>query len=174
MPVRMEVSLGPGHFVFDGDPVAPEERDSPTQFLADVYCGQMAGWIKMPLGTEVNLGPGHIVLDGDPASPQKGHSSPLLFLAHVYCGHGRPYQVLLSCCWPLSCYISEMVRIGARYEYTPCLKKTKTSHLWLAIALTHVNGFWYFLAEMLSIKYKVIWGGIVKHLLIDALLCHLK
>ena len=34
-----------------------------------VYCGQMAGWIKMPLGTEVDSGPGHIVffvLDEDP------------------------------------------------------------------------------------------------------------
>jgi len=30
----------------------------------------------------------------------------------------------------------------------------KTSHLWLAITLTvtHMNGFWYFLAEMLLIK----------------------
>jgi len=47
--------------------------------------------------------PGHIVLDRDPAPPpppQKGHSSPV-FLAHVYCGHGRPSQLMLS-----SCYIS--------------------------------------------------------------------
>ena len=29
---------------------------------------------------------------------------------------------------------------------------SKTSHLWLAITLTHMNGFWYFLAEMLPIK----------------------
>ena len=41
---------------------------------------------------------GHIVLDGDPAPLQKGHSSPLLFLAHVYCDHGRPSQLLLSSC----------------------------------------------------------------------------
>ena len=31
------------------------------QFLAHVYYGQMAGWIKMPLVMEVGLGPGHIV-----------------------------------------------------------------------------------------------------------------
>jgi len=30
----------------------------PTQFLALVYCGQMAGWMKTPLGTEVDPGPG--------------------------------------------------------------------------------------------------------------------
>ena len=29
-----------------------------------VYCGQTAGWIKMPLGVEVGLCPGHIVLHG--------------------------------------------------------------------------------------------------------------
>jgi len=28
----------------------------------------------------------------------------------------------------------------------------KTSHLWLAITLTRMNGFWYFLAEMILIK----------------------
>ena len=69
MPLGMEVGLpGPGDFVFDGDPATPRKigHTHPTQFLAHVYCGQMAGWIKMPLGTEVGLGPGDIVLDGDP------------------------------------------------------------------------------------------------------------
>ena len=51
----------------------------------------------MSLGMEVDLGPGHTVLDGDPA-PSEGHSNPPLFSAHVYCGHGRPSQLLLSCC----------------------------------------------------------------------------
>jgi len=48
--------------VFDGDPSAPPEKKgtAPTQFLAHVYCGQMAGWMKTPLGTsELDLGPGH-------------------------------------------------------------------------------------------------------------------
>jgi len=67
------------------------------QFLAHVYCGHMAEWMKTPLGTEADLGPGHIVLDGVPA-PAKGHSSSL-FSAHVYCGHGRPSQLLLSSCF---------------------------------------------------------------------------
>ena len=48
-----------------------------------MYCGQMAGWIKMKLGTEVGLGPGPIVLDGDIA-PQRG-TAPPQFLAHVCC-----------------------------------------------------------------------------------------
>ena len=50
----------------------------PTQFLAHVYCGQMARWMKTPLGTEVDLGPGHIVLDGVPA-PAKGAQQPPSF-----------------------------------------------------------------------------------------------
>ena len=37
------------------------------QFSALVYCGQTAGWIKMPHGMKLGLGSGHIVLDGDPA-----------------------------------------------------------------------------------------------------------
>jgi len=50
-----------------------------------VYCGQTAGWIKMPLGTKVDLGPGNFVLGGDPAPPQKRGACPQ-FLVHVYCG----------------------------------------------------------------------------------------
>jgi len=49
----------------------PNRGDSSPHFSAHVYCGQMAGWIKMPLGMELGIGLGHIVLDGDPASPPK-------------------------------------------------------------------------------------------------------
>jgi len=40
-----------------------------SQFLAHVYRGQTAGWIKMPLGMEVNVGPGDVVSDGVAAAP---------------------------------------------------------------------------------------------------------
>ena len=53
--------------------------------------------MKTPLGTEVDLGPGHIVLDWVPALRERGTAAPL-FSAHVYCGHGRPSQLLLSSC----------------------------------------------------------------------------
>jgi len=43
-----------------------------TQFLAYVYCGQTAGWIKMPLRMEVNLGAGDVVSDGVAAPPKRG------------------------------------------------------------------------------------------------------
>jgi len=62
-----EVGLGPGDFVRWGPSSSSPKRGRSPQFLAHVYCGQTAGWIKMALGTEVGLGPDHIVLDGDPA-----------------------------------------------------------------------------------------------------------
>ena len=64
----MEVGLGPGDIVLDGDPCPPKGGDSP-QFSAHVCCGQTAGCIRTPLGTGVGLGPGDIVLGGDPVPP---------------------------------------------------------------------------------------------------------
>jgi len=81
------IGLGPGHNVLDWDPAFPSIKGAqPPQFLPHIYCGQMAGWIKMPLSMEVGLGSGDFVLDGDPASPQKKGHSPTQFSAHVYCG----------------------------------------------------------------------------------------
>jgi len=82
-PTRHCVRCGPSY---------PQKKGHPI--LAHVYCGQMAGWMKTPLSTEIDLGAGPIVLDGVPA-PAKGAQHPL-FSAHVYCGHGRPSQLLLS------------------------------------------------------------------------------
>jgi len=79
MPLGMEVGLGPGDCV-PWEPSYRRKKGTPTpvQFLADVYCGQTAGWINMPLGTEVNLGPGDVVVDGVAAPPsQKEHSPPV-------------------------------------------------------------------------------------------------
>jgi len=79
MPLAMEVGLGVCDIVFDVDPATPIKRAHPPhEILAHVYCGQMAGWMKMPLGTEVDLGPGHIVLDQVPA-PAKGAQLPPSF-----------------------------------------------------------------------------------------------
>jgi len=82
MPLDMEIGLGQGHIVLDGDPALPQKRHS-FQLSALVCCGQTAGLIKMPLDIKVVVGPGHIVLDGDPASPPKkkvrGTASPAIF-----------------------------------------------------------------------------------------------
>jgi len=60
---------------------------SPTHFLSHVYCGQTAGWMKMPLGMEVNLSPGDVVLDGV-AAPHKRGTAPVFGLC-----------LLLPNCW---------------------------------------------------------------------------
>jgi len=78
MPLSTEVGLGLGHIVLDGIPKSPH-------FSAYVYCGQVAGWIKIPLGTKAGVGPGDIVLDENPAGPKKKGTDPR-FLAHVCCG----------------------------------------------------------------------------------------
>ena len=79
MPLGMEVVLGPGDFVLDGDLAPPpQKRGGSAQFLSHVYCGQTVGWIKMALDMEVGLGPGHIVLDGYPVPlPKKGTEPPI-------------------------------------------------------------------------------------------------
>jgi len=84
MPLGMEVGLGSGDFVLDGNPAPfPQKGGTGPQFSAHVYCCQTAGCMKMPLGMEVGLSPGHIVLDGDPAPPQKGGTLTHLLTAPV-------------------------------------------------------------------------------------------
>jgi len=74
----------------------PLKGTQPSQFSVHVYCGQTAGWMNTPLGTEVDIGPDYIVLDGVPALRERGTTTPFF---HVYCGHGRPSQLLLSSCY---------------------------------------------------------------------------
>jgi len=71
MKLGMQVGLGPGHIVLDGDPAPPSPKGNNPQFSAHICCRQMAAWIKMSLGMELGLGPGDFVLDGDPASPSQ-------------------------------------------------------------------------------------------------------
>ena len=60
VPLSMEVGLGPGYIVLDWDPAPPKKGHSIPHFSAYVYCGQTAGWIKMPIGMEIDLGLDHI------------------------------------------------------------------------------------------------------------------
>jgi len=86
-------------------------ENMPPHFLAHVYYGQMAGWIRIPLSTEVGLSLGDTVLDGDPPAPYgKGHSSPCNFRStalacipagphfthNPYCQLGSAWRVALE------------------------------------------------------------------------------
>ena len=88
MKLGMQIGLGPGHIVLDGELPSPSaDRRGTAPISAYVCCGQTAEWMKVPLRTEVGLGPGDFVLDGDPAHlPKRGRIPPPQFSAHVHCG----------------------------------------------------------------------------------------
>ena len=97
----MEVGLSPGDIVLDGEPAPSEKKGTaPTQFLAHVYCGQTARWLKMPLGTKVDLSPGHIALDGEwtqlPPPCERGTASPSFRTMSIVATVAN-----LSYCWAL-------------------------------------------------------------------------
>ena len=99
MALGMEVGLGPGHIVLDGDPAPlPKKGSRVPQFSAHFYCGQTAACIKMPLGMEVGLSPGDFVLDEDTASPpQKGaEREPPIFGPSIVAKqlHGSRYHLV--------------------------------------------------------------------------------
>ena len=79
MKLGMQVRLGPGHVVLDGDPAPPSPKGHSPQFSGHTCCGQMAAWIKMSLGMELGLGPCDFMLDRDPdpPSPKGGRQSPI-------------------------------------------------------------------------------------------------
>jgi len=108
---------------------SPKRGHSP-QFSAHAYCGQAAGWIKIPLGIEVGLGPGHVVLVGDPAPPPKKGTLPIF---------GR---CLL---WPNAWIDQDTTWYGGRFRPRPhCVRWGPSSpHLKRGIAphfLAHVYG----------------------------------
>jgi len=78
MALGMEVGLGPGHIVQDGDPAPLHQNGQSPPIFGPFLCGQTVGCIKMPLGMEVGLSPGVLdVLDGDQAPlPKKGPEPP--------------------------------------------------------------------------------------------------
>jgi len=47
MKLGMQVGLGPGHIVLDGDPASPPQRGTVSQFSAHISCGQTAEWIEI-------------------------------------------------------------------------------------------------------------------------------
>ena len=64
---------------------SPKNGETVPPNFRSMYCGQMAGWVKMPLGSKIGFGRGDIVLDGDQAHPPLKRHSPQVS-AHVCCG----------------------------------------------------------------------------------------
>jgi len=71
--MEVDLGLGPGHIVLDGDPAPPKKGYSSPHFFGNfglcIVAKRLDGSRCPSLGTEVGLGPGHIVSDGDPAHP---------------------------------------------------------------------------------------------------------
>jgi len=81
MPLGTEVGLGPGDFVFDGDPATPRKKGTltprpisgPCLLWPNGWMDEDANWY----GNRPRPRP-HCIRRG-PSSPRKGHSSPPLF-----------------------------------------------------------------------------------------------
>jgi len=75
MPLGMEVGLGPGDFVLDGDPAVSKRGRSPPPYFRPIsIVVKPAGCTKTPLGTVIDLSPGNFVRWGPPSPhlPKKG------------------------------------------------------------------------------------------------------
>jgi len=101
MPLGTEVNLVPGDVVLDGVAAPPPlkvAQFSPSFRLMSVLWPNN-GWMDEDttwFGSRPRPRP-HRIRRG-PSSPAKGAQQPL-FSAHVYCSHGRSYQLLLSSCF---------------------------------------------------------------------------
>ena len=91
MKLGVQIGLGRGYIVLDGDPAPPFPKGHSPQFSAHIRCGQMAGWIKMPIGIEVGLGPGDCVRWGPSSPPQKRGRAPIFGLFLLW-SNGWMYQ----------------------------------------------------------------------------------
>ena len=86
MKLGMQVSLGPGHIVLDGDPAPLPQRGTAPFPISGPYLLRPNGCIDqdMSLGMELGLGPGDFCVRWGPRSLPKNGQSPQ-FSAHVYC-----------------------------------------------------------------------------------------
>jgi len=75
----------PKRHCVNGDQAPLSERGQSPQFSARVYCGQTAGWIKMPLGRQVGLSQSDCVSLGPRSPLPKTGAEPPIF-GRVYCG----------------------------------------------------------------------------------------
>jgi len=98
MPLGMAVVLDSGDFVFDADPVTPKKAHPRHPIFGlcllwpNGWIGEDASWY----GSRPRPRP-HCIRRCF-SSRERGTAAPL-FSAHVYCGHGRPSELMLSSCF---------------------------------------------------------------------------
>jgi len=116
--------------------------------LSSLICAKTAEPIECRLGCRlwwVNGSTNSIVYPG---------GANVLSWTGPFTAHGNyDWKVRLRWRWSLvSIYFDHLLLLGPIAVLHTYTVSQKTSHLWLAITLTCMNGFWYFLAEMLPIK----------------------
>ena len=110
MPLGTEVGLGLRDIVFDVDPVTRRKKSHPPHPIFGTCLLWPNGWMDEDAAWYGNRPPGpwpHCTRRS-PSSRERGTAVPL-FSTHVYCGHGRPSQLLLSSCF------KNAMKIGCTY-----------------------------------------------------------
>jgi len=105
MKLGTQVGLGPGHIALDGDPAPlPKRGRSSLPPIFGPYLLWPNGWMDQDAiwqgstwyGSRSQPRPHCVRRDTQlPLSPAKRANSSPLFSAHIYCGHGRPSQLLV-------------------------------------------------------------------------------
>ena len=94
-PLDVEVGLGPGHNMLDGDP--PPKGHSPTILGRCLLWPNGGSRCHLVVGTWVDLSPGHFVIDGAQLPPERGTAAPS-FRPMSIVAKWLPSQLLLSSC----------------------------------------------------------------------------
>ena len=98
MPLGTEVGLGLRDIVFDVDPATPRKRAHPHHPIFGPCLVWPNGWMDEDDAWYGNRPRPRPHCTRRVPAPAKGAQQPPLF-GHVYCGHGRPCQLLLSSCY---------------------------------------------------------------------------
>jgi len=76
-----------------------------------------------------------------PSAPRKGHSTTPLFYAHVYCGHGRPSQLLLSPCLKEAREVAVVTLVGRLFHARAAITRKDRSPMVLSRVLGTITYF---------------------------------
>jgi len=85
--LAMEIGLGQGDFVLDGDhvPPSPKGGGAPPQFSPRIYCGQSADLVRMLASAQGTL----CYMEMQSSLPNKGGGAPLpIFGPFLLCPNG--------------------------------------------------------------------------------------
>ena len=103
MPLGTEVDLGLRDILFGVDSATPRKKGTHPHPIFGPCLLWTNGWIDEDAALPAWYGsrprPRPHCTRRAPSFRERGTAAPL-FLAHVYCGHGRPSQPLLSYCSP--------------------------------------------------------------------------